>query len=123
MRRVKSKDTQPELVVRRLVHRMGYRYRLHRTKLPGKPDLSFGPRRKVIFVHGCFWHRHAGCKRASTPASRQEYWLPKFARTEIRDADNQAALYDAGWKSLVIWECELSDLELLATRVRSFLDA
>lgn len=123
MRKVKSQDTKPEMVVRRLVHRLGYRYRLHRKNLPGKPDLTFGPRRKLIFVHGCFWHRHEGCRRATTPASRQEYWLPKFKRTEIRDADNQEALYDAGWRSLVIWECETGDLEQLASRIRSFLES
>ena len=117
MRKVKSRDTKPEMVVRRLVHRLGYRYRLHRKNLPGKPDLTFGPRHKVIFVHGCFWHRHADCKRATTPTSRTDYWLPKFERTEIRDAANQETLYEAEWQSLVIWECELSDLEALAAHL------
>jgi DNA mismatch endonuclease (patch repair protein) len=122
MRRVKSKNTGPELSIRKLVFSMGFRYRLHGRKLPGKPDLYFPGRKKVIFVHGCFWHRHTDCKRASTPATRTDYWLPKFARTVKRDEESLSLLKDLGWNTLVIWECELKNIEILTDKIKKFLD-
>lgn len=123
MRAIRSKSTKPELLVRRAVHRMGYRYRLHRKDLPGKPDLVFAPRKKVIFVHGCYWHQHgsAACKIARRPKSNQEYWLPKLDRNVQRDREHQAALEEAGWSVLVIWECETADMMTTERRVRAFL--
>lgn len=124
MSRVRSKDTKPELLVRRLVHSLGYRYRLHRKDLPGKPDLVFGPRRKAIFVHGCFWHRHddPSCKLARAPKSRLEYWGPKLDRNRERDVENLKALQDLDWDVLVLWECELKDLAALTSRITDFLE-
>jgi len=115
---------QPELAVRRLVYGMGYRYRLHRQDLPGRPDLVFPGRRKVIFVHGCFWHQHAeaSCKLAHAPRSNLDYWQPKLSRTKERDKANRPALEDAGWNVLVIWECEVRARDNLADRIRGFLD-
>jgi DNA mismatch endonuclease (patch repair protein) len=121
MRRIKSKDMKPELLVRRLVHEMGYRYRLHRKDMPGKPDLVFGPRRKVIFVHGCFWHQHASCREGRVPSSNASYWQPKLARNAKRDAENLANLEASGWRTLVIWECETKDTAALQRRLRAFL--
>src|ERR1700733_1884015 len=109
MARVKSKDTGPELKVRRLVHRLGYRYRLHRNALPGTPDLAFPKRRKLIFVHGCFWHRHESCALARLPKSRADFWLPKLEGNKTRDARNVDSLVKMGWEALTIWECELND--------------
>ena len=123
MSRIRSKDTKPEIVVRRIAHSLGYRYRLHRKDLPGKPDLTFPSRMKAIFVHGCFWHRHHGCKLASQPKSRQEYWEPKFARTVERDVQAQHLLAELGWSSLVIWECETKSIEGTAQRLVEFLEA
>jgi DNA mismatch endonuclease (patch repair protein) len=111
---------QPELKVRSLVHKMGYRFRLHRRDLPGKPDLVFGPRRKVIFVHGCFWHSHS-CKTAHVPKSNQEYWGPKLKRNKTRDGKNIEALQAGGWQALVVWECEARDEASLRKRLRAFL--
>ena len=119
---VKSKNTGPELLVRRLVHSLGYRYRLHGAKLPGKPDLVFAKRKKVVFVHGCFWHRHAGCKKATTPATRLDYWLPKFERTVERDQQSLERLSALGWSALIVWECDLKDLNALGQRLKAFLD-
>ncbi|WP_230025882.1 very short patch repair endonuclease [Massilia sp. Bi118] len=119
---VKSKNTGPELLVRRLVHSLGYRYRLHGAKLPGKPDLVFSKRKKVVFVHGCFWHRHAGCKKATTPATRLDYWLPKFERTVERDQQSLERLSALGWSALIVWECDLKDLNALGQRLKAFLD-
>ena len=119
----RGKDTKPEMVVRRLVHAMGYRYRLHRKDLPGKPDIVFGPRRKVVEVRGCFWHRHAGCKFAYMPKTRQMFWKTKFDGNVARDARNTLALENAGWRVLTVWECETSGLTVLADRLRSFLES
>ncbi len=123
MRAVKSKDTAPEMIVRRLTHGLGYRYRLHQKNLPGKPDLVFPARHKVVFVHGCFWHGH-DCKRgARAPKANADYWVPKIARNITRDSAHITTLRDAGWGVLVVWECEtkVGDREQLATRLRSFL--
>lgn len=105
MSRIRGKDTRPEMLVRSVAHRMGLRFRLHAKRLPGKPDLVFAKHRTVLFVHGCFWHRH-GCKLAPMPKSRQDYWGPKFERNVRRDAQHRAALEAAGWRVEVIWECE-----------------
>ncbi len=122
MGRVRAKDTKPEMVVRRLVHSLGYRYRLHSRVLPGHPDLVFPARRKVIFVHGCFWHRHGDdCPLTRTPKSRLEFWLPKFDQNAARDRANQAKLDVLGWSHLVVWECELRDQNLLRARLKDFL--
>jgi len=121
MRRIRSRDTQPELAIRSLVHKMGYRFRLHRKDLPGKPDLTFVSRRKVIFLHGCFWHAHH-CKTAHIPKSNASYWGPKLQRNRARDKKNLKALIRLGWKPLVVWECELSDERRLRRCVRQFLE-
>jgi DNA mismatch endonuclease (patch repair protein) len=121
MRAIRSKDMLPELAVRSLVHKLGYRFRLHRSNLPGKPDLVFPSRRKVIFVHGCFWHSHE-CKIAHVPKSNQGYWGPKLQRNKIRDAKNVEALRAEGWKVLVIWECKTRDERGLSKQVRTFLE-
>ena len=121
MRAIRSKDMRPELAVRSLVHKLGYRFRLHRKDLPGKPDLVFLSRRKVIFVHGCFWHSHQRCRAAHVPKTNLDYWLPKLMRNQARDAKNIAALSAAGWKSLIIWECELKDTSAALRTVKRFL--
>lgn len=118
---VKCKNTRPEMVVRRLVHGAGFRYRLHDTKLPGKPDLVFPRRRKVIFVHGCFWHRHEGCALARIPKSNQEFWQAKLEGNKARDEAHLRRLHESGWATLVVWECELKDLHTLRMRLLSFL--
>ena len=123
MRRIKGRDTTPELLVRRLAHAMGYRYRLHRKDLPGKPDLVFGPRRKVIFVHGCFWHQHKDCRAGRVPESNTGYWAPKLRRNVERDAVAQAALEARGWEVLKVWDCETRDESALSRRLSEFLDA
>lgn len=122
MRRVRSKDTKPEMLVRRLTHGLGYRYRLHDKRLPGCPDLVFRGRRKVIFVHGCFWHRHRNCALARLPKSRRDFWTPKLNANRRRDERNLRELTKAGWATLVIWECEIGDAEVLARRIRDFLE-
>jgi DNA mismatch endonuclease (patch repair protein) len=120
MRAIRGKDTKPEMEVRRLVHGLGYRFRLHRADLPGKPDLAFPARRKVIFVHGFFWHSHA-CKSGLIPNSNRNFWLPKLSQNKARDARNLDALAQQGWKALVIWECELKDARVLCRTVKRFL--
>src|SRR5687767_14899494 len=109
MARIGAKNTGPELHVRRLIHSLGYRFRVHRKDLAGTPDLVFSSRRKVIFVHGCFWHSHRGCARAFIPKSRKQFWLSKLSRNRERDQEHTAALQTAGWGVLVVWECELND--------------
>ncbi|KAB1069983.1 DNA mismatch endonuclease Vsr [Methylobacterium planeticum] len=121
MQRIRGKNTKPELLVRRLIHSMGYRFRLHRRDLPGRPDLVFPSRRKVIFVHGCFWHRHLGCKKASTPTTRRDFWQTKFAQNVERDARKERELQQAGWDVFVVWECETGDLKRLSGRLSEFL--
>ena len=120
MAAVRSKDTEPELLVRRLVHGMGYRYRLHRPDLPGKPDLVLPGRRKIIFVHGCFWHQH-GCVLSHLPKSNESYWTPKLERNRERDIEHLRALRATGWKCLVVWECQLKESNRLLRRLAKFL--
>jgi DNA mismatch endonuclease (patch repair protein) len=122
MRCVRGKGTKPELAVRALVHRLGYRYRLHDRQLPGKPDLVFPSRRKVILVHGCFWHQHSAACKNITPKSNTEFWSAKLRRNVVRDAENLKALLREGWKVLTVWECQVEKRNL-TERVRRFLDA
>lgn len=122
MARISGKNTGPELKVRRITHALGFRYRLHGSKLPGKPDLVFAGRRKVIFVHGCFWHRHPGCPMAATPKTRPEFWMEKLNKNVERDKRVVEELDEAGWKSLVIWECETADPEYVGRRIKEFLE-
>ena len=122
MARVRSKNSRPELDVRKIVFALGYRYRLHARALPGCPDLVFRPKRKVIFVHGCFWHRHANCALARMPKSRIDFWTTKLEGNRDRDERNTQALAREGWKVLTIWECQLRDAARLAARIRRFLD-
>jgi DNA mismatch endonuclease (patch repair protein) len=119
---IKSKNTRPELAVRRFLHARGYRYRLHGLGLPGKPDLVFPSRRKIIFVHGCFWHRHGNCSLARMPKSRLEFWGAKLEANRLRDLDKVASLERAGWRVLVVWECEVKHLETLGPRMIEFLE-
>jgi len=121
MSRVGSKNTTPELIVRSLVHRLGFRYRLHYQKLPGKPDLAFPRSRKVIFVHGCFWHGHRGCPKARLPKSNTEYWDEKIARNRERDRLVQRAVRQKSWSVLVVWQCEIRKGVKIETRLRRFL--
>lgn len=123
MRRITSKGTKPELLVRSLAHRMGYRYRLHRKDLPGKPDLVFPGKRKVIFVHGCFWHQHekADCLDSRIPKSNLGYWRPKLERNVRRDIENQTKLREMGWESLIIWDCQTKDSTLMENLINDFL--
>lgn len=120
MQAVKGKDTGPEWAVRRLLHRAGYRYRLHARRLPGTPDIVFPGRRKVIFVHGCFWHGHE-CRIGQPPKSRLEYWGDKIRANRARDLRKNAELETLNWDVLVIWQCEIKDLEALEVRLRTFL--
>jgi len=123
MGRVRGKDTKPEMLVRRLIHSLGYRYRLHSRKLPGQPDLVFSGRRKIIFVHGCFWHRHdKSCPLTRWPKSRLDFWKPKLEQNRQRDLMNQKKLSELGWRFLVIWECQINDREMLAQRLVQFLE-
>ncbi|HWF67891.1 MAG TPA: very short patch repair endonuclease [Acidobacteriaceae bacterium] len=122
MRAVKGKDTTPELIVRRMVHAMGYRYRLHRKDLPGKPDMAFSKLHKVIFVHGCFWHGHDCARGARMPKANAEYWFNKITRNSLRDATHIEALKIQGWRIAVIWECELNKLERVRRRLAEFLN-
>jgi DNA mismatch endonuclease (patch repair protein) len=120
---IKGKNTKPELVVRKLVHGMGFRYRLHRKDLPGSPDLVFPRLKKVIFVHGCFWHRHPGCRFAYTPKSNAQFWSNKLDGNTKRDELALTALDALGWQVLIVWECEVSDLPALSRKARLFLEA
>jgi|TARA_B100001964_G_C14131315_1_gene553030 DNA mismatch endonuclease (patch repair protein) len=110
MSRVGSKNTKPELVVRSYLHRRGFRYRIHGEKLPGRPDLVFAKHKTVVFVHGCFWHRHDGCSRATMPSTRVEFWRNKFERNMARDQANQTELRKLGWRVVVLWECEIGTI-------------
>ena len=122
MAQVKGRNTRPEKAVRSLLHRMGYRFRLQRADLPGKPDIVLPKYRTVIFVHGCFWHRHTDCKRATMPATNIDYWTRKFERNVTRDEQNKAALESDGWRVLVVWECELKNLATLQARLFDYFN-
>jgi DNA mismatch endonuclease (patch repair protein) len=121
MRSIRKKDTKAELTVRRALHGLGYRFRLHDRVLPGSPDLVLPRHRKVIFVHGCFWHQHPGCRKATVPRVRVNYWGPKLERNVARDARALAGLHALGWEALVLWECELPDGKALRSRLRAFI--
>lgn len=120
---IRSKDTQPELFVRKLIHSMGYRFRLHGVDLPGKPDIVFKGRRKVIFVHGCFWHRHTCKKGQRQPKSGNGYWLPKFEANKLRDQRHRWQLSQLGWSCLIVWECQVKSGRSLERRLKRFLGA
>lgn len=122
MSRVKGKDTKPEMRLRRLVHGLGFRYRLHGRDLPGTPDLVFPGRKAVIFMHGCFWHRHPGCVLTRMPKSRVEFWRAKLEGNRQRDLRHQRELSELGWRVLVVWECELRDMDAVASKVEAFLN-
>ena len=122
MRAVKSKDTGPEMIVRRLAFSMGFRYRLHRKNLPGKPDLAFISQRKVIYVNGCFWHGHDCSRGARVPKQNNDYWVQKIFRNKTGDQLNLDALAAKGWRSIVIWECELKKLDDVRSRLAAFLE-
>jgi DNA mismatch endonuclease, patch repair protein len=121
MARVKAKNSRPEMMVRKTVHAFGFRFRLHRRDLPGSPDLVFPRLKKVIFVHGCFWHRHKGCPRTTTPKTRLKFWTTKFKANTRRDAQVEAAIRAAGWRVLIIWECDTFDPKRLAHKLTTFL--
>lgn len=114
MSRIRGSDTHPELVVRSTLHGMGYRFRLHRKNLPGKPDIVLPKLKTVVLVHGCFWHRHEGCRFAYQPGSRQEFWQKKFARNVERDKEVRKKLQFLGWRVLVVWECQTRSVETLS---------
>ena len=122
MARVKSKGMKPEMRVRRLLHGLGYRYRLHSKDLPGKPDLVFPSRRKVVFVNGCFWHRHMDCEKVRIPNTNREYWVAKLDRNSQRDQRNTSLLTEQGWRVNVVWECQLSDISATTRRLVAFLE-
>ena len=122
MSQIRGRDTKPERVVRSLLHCHGYRFRIHRKDLPGTPDIVFPGRRKVILVHGCFWHRHPGCRFAYNPKSNEAFWQQKFCANVDRDTVAQAQLEARGWKVLVVWECETKDTEKLTEILKNFLD-
>ena len=121
MRRIRGKNTHPELRVRQAVHALGFRFRLHRTDLPGTPDLVLPRLRKIIFVHGCFWHQHGGCRLARIPKKRLDYWLPKFERNKRRDSQVSDLLRSLGWEVLVVWECQTQDASKLAALLDGLL--
>lgn len=121
MSRIRSKDTRPEKIVRSVLHRMGYRFRLHRKTLPGCPDIVFPRSKKAIFVHGCFWHGHTSCKRAAIPKTRSDYWFKKISANIKRDAGNCQAIIDLGWQVLIVWQCEVKKLDQLEARLKAFL--
>ena len=121
MRAVRARDTGPEIAVRRLLHRLGYRFRLHRADLPGHPDLAFPARRAAVFVHGCFWHGHDCPRGARAPKTNAAYWAAKIARNRARDAETRAALEARGWRAAVVWECALRDPAAVAAALAAFL--
>jgi len=122
MSRIKSSNTKPEIIVRSLLHNMGYRFRLHRKDLPGKPDIVLPRYKSVIFVHGCFWHRHKGCKNAASPKTKKTFWREKFRANVERDRKVQKEMKSMGWKIQIIWECELSDPEEVRKSLKSHLN-
>ncbi|MGV8050810.1 MAG: very short patch repair endonuclease [Anaerolineaceae bacterium] len=122
MSRIHGTNTKPELKVRKRLHAMGFRYRLHYSKLPGKPDIALPKNKKAIFVHGCFWHGHENCRRSKSPSSNVEFWASKIGRTVERDSKNRETLVDLGWQVLTIWACEIRNEELLEQKLREFLN-
>lgn len=122
MSRVKSKNTTPEMAVRHLVFGMGYRYRLHDKRLPGRPDLVFSGPRKIVFVNGCFWHGHEGCRYARLPKTRVDFWRAKIEKNQTRDRENIALLEASGWRVLTVWQCELKNVERLASELYDFIE-
>jgi DNA mismatch endonuclease Vsr len=120
MAAIRGKDTKPELAIRSLLHRLGYRFRLHKRELPGRPDLVFPSRRKALFIHGCFWHSHR-CPLANVPKTRTDYWGPKLQANKKRDRRKQRQLRELGWETVTIWECQLSQLHLVEAKLRAFL--
>lgn len=123
MRRITKTNTKPEMLVRRLLHKMGYRFRLHGEDVPGRPDIVFRPRRKVIFVHGCFWHQHRGCRLARQPKSNLKYWIPKLEGNSRRDVRVKRQLGRSEWSYMTVWECQARDSGRLIRRLRSYLEA
>jgi DNA mismatch endonuclease Vsr len=123
MARIKRSDTRPELVVRRLLHRLGYRFRIQLKGVPGRPDVALPKRRKAIYIHGCFWHAHRNCAISRIPKTRTEFWMAKFERNRKRDRRLERAALRAGWDCLTIWECEIDDEEKLTRRLRTYLGA
>jgi len=121
MSRIKGRDTRPEILVRSLLHRMGYRFRLHRRDLPGCPDIVFAKHRKVIFVHGCFWHGHPGCRRSERPTANREFWQKKLSGNVERDRKNRLELEKLGWKILIVWTCETRDVARLEGVLKHFM--
>lgn len=121
MSRIKGKDTAPEKIVRSILHRLGYRFRLHKTKLPGRPDVVLPKHQTIVFVHGCFWHRHKNCKDATMPKTRREWWQAKLEGNAARDRRNQSALRREGWRVLTVWECETEKPEKLTRRLSLLL--
>ena len=122
MSAIKSKNTKPEIAVRKLLYSMGYRFRLHRKDLPGSPDIVLPKYKTVIFVHGCFWHRHENCKYTSTPKTRQEFWENKFNSNKKRDQKIQKEIIDLGWKFIIIWECETHNIQPLEEKIKRLLN-
>jgi DNA mismatch endonuclease, patch repair protein len=122
MRKIQAKNTSPEMAVRRLAHGMGFRYRLHSPKLPGRPDLVFTRLMKIVEVRGCFWHQHSGCIDSHIPKSRRDYWVPKLKRNQDRDAENLQRLKALGFRVLTVWECEVKDEKRLVTKLGRFLN-
>jgi DNA mismatch endonuclease (patch repair protein) len=121
MAAIRGKDTAPEIRVRRAAHALGHRFRIHRADLPGRPDLVFPGRHKVLFVHGCYWHRHEGCRYAMMPKSNTEFWSTKFEKNKARDERVMTELVDLGWDPFVVWECETRDAKVLRERIASIL--
>jgi DNA mismatch endonuclease (patch repair protein) len=122
MRAVHGRNTRPEILVRQIAFGLGYRFRLHRADLPGKPDIAFPGRQKAIFVHGCFWHQHKGCRRATVPKSNRGFWRKKLGRNIARDATQLAAIRKRGWRALVVWECEIKNKHRLGAKMKRFLE-
>lgn len=123
MSRIGGKDTAPEIKIRQLLHALGYRFRLHRNDLPGKPDIVLPRHRKVIFVHGCFWHGHSRCRRATLPTTNIEFWQTKIGKNKMRDQTAQRKLRAKGWKLLVVWQCQINNKRALADKLTAFLEA
>ncbi len=121
MARIKGQNTKPEILIRKLVHSLGYRFRLHQNTIPGKPDLVLPRHEKIIFVHGCFWHGHAGCSRAGLPSTNTEFWKKKILTNRNRDARVRGELHRSGWQVLVIWQCQTKKIESLTKRLKRFL--